>query len=109
MKGSAARAMERSEAHAGAIPDGARRRMQRAAIAFGVAVAAVVTHGDAMAIETLPYRVIERDGHFELRRIESHVVAETIVEGRFEDVGNEGFRRLVRYIGGNNRRRSRIA
>ena len=38
-----------------------------------------------------------------------HVVAETFVSGPFEDVGNEGFRRLVAYIGGANRSRSEIA
>ncbi len=55
----------------------------------------ILTAGDAMAIEKLAYRTIERDGQFELRLIEPHVVAETFVEGDFERVGNEGFRRLV--------------
>ena len=62
-----------------------------------------------MAIEELSYRTIERDGAVELRRIESHVVAETFVEGDFERVGSEGFRRLVAYIGGANRAQSKIA
>jgi hypothetical protein len=62
-----------------------------------------------MAIEELPYRTIEQDGDVELRRIESHVVAETFVEGDFERVGSEGFRRLVAYIGGANRTQARVA
>ena len=62
-----------------------------------------------MAAEKLAYRTIERDGRFELRVIEPQVVAETIVEGDFERVGNEGFRRLVDYIGGANRTRDRIS
>jgi hypothetical protein len=37
------------------------------------------------------------------------VVAETFVEGDFDSVGNEGFRRLVRYIGGDNRGKTSIA
>jgi hypothetical protein len=69
----------------------------------------ILTAGDAMAIEKLAYRTIERDGPFELRLIEPHVVAETFVEGDFERVGNEGFRRLVSYIGGANRSQARIS
>ena len=62
-----------------------------------------------MAIEKLAYRTIEQDGDIELRRIEPHVVAETFVEGDFERVGNEGFRRLAAYIGGANRKRAKVA
>ena len=62
-----------------------------------------------MAIEKIAYRTIERDGPFEIRLIEPHVVAETFVEGDFERVGNEGFRRLVSYIGGANRGQARIS
>lgn len=69
----------------------------------------ILTTGDAMAIEKLAYRTIEQDGPFELRLIEPHVVAETFVEGDFERVGNEGFRRLVKYIGGANRARAEIS
>jgi hypothetical protein len=69
----------------------------------------ILTAGDAMAIEKLAYRTIERDGPFELRLIEPHVVAETFVEGDFERVGSEGFRRLVNYIGGANRSQATIS
>jgi hypothetical protein len=74
-------------------------------IAIGILTAA----GDAMSIEKLAYRTIEQDGRFELRMIEPYVVAETFVEGDFEDVGSEGFRRLVDYIGGANRTQARIS
>lgn len=47
-----------------------------------------------MATEEAKYSVIERDGDYELRQYEPHIVAETLVEGDFETVGNEGFRRL---------------
>jgi hypothetical protein len=56
----------------------------------------------AMAIEEAPFRVVETQGKFELREYAPYVVAETFVEGEFESVGNEGFRRLVRYISGAN-------
>jgi len=62
-----------------------------------------------MSVEKLAYRTIEQEGRFELRMIEPHVVAETFVEGDFEDVGSEGFRRLVDYIGGANRTQARIS
>jgi hypothetical protein len=61
-----------------------------------------------MAVEKLAYHTIEQDGRFELRQIEPHVVAETFVSGEFDRVGNEGFRRLVDYIGGANRTRASI-
>jgi hypothetical protein len=69
----------------------------------------ILTAGAAMSIEKLPYRTIEQDGQFEVRLIEPHLVAETFVEGDFERVGNEGFRRLVEYIGGANRTQARIS
>lgn len=63
----------------------------------------------ALAIEKLAYTVLESDGPFELREVAAHVVAETFVEGDFDDVGGEGFRRLVAYIGGENRSRAKIS
>jgi len=74
-----------------------------------IAIGMLTAAGDAMSVEKLAYRTIEQDGRFELRMIEPHVVAETFVEGDFEDVGSEGFRRLVDYIGGANRTQARIS
>jgi hypothetical protein len=62
-----------------------------------------------MAIETAPYHVVEKDGDFELRQYPSYVVAETLVEGEMDEVGNEGFRRLFGYISGNNRKKQSIS
>jgi hypothetical protein len=62
-----------------------------------------------MAIETAPYRVVEKDGDFELRQYAPYLVAETLVAGDGDAVGNEGFRRLFAYISGNNRRKQSIA
>jgi hypothetical protein len=80
-------------------------RWAQALLYVGILAAA----GEAMAVEKLAYRVIERDGTYELREIEPHVVAETFVEGDFEGVGSEGFRRLFRYIGGANQGAAQIA
>ena len=57
-----------------------------------------------MAIEESKFSVLEHEGDFELRQYEPQIVAETLVEGDFQDVGNEGFRRLYDYISGKNRK-----
>jgi hypothetical protein len=61
-----------------------------------------------MAIEEAKYKVLEREGDFELRQYQPHIVAETLVEGDFQEVGNEGFRRLYDYISGKNRKQQTI-
>jgi hypothetical protein len=62
-----------------------------------------------MAIEKVKYRTLESDGSLELRSYEPSIVAETVVEGEFEVVANEGFRHLAAYIKGSNRRRQPIS
>jgi len=64
---------------------------------------------EAMAIERAKYTVVEKEGSFELRQYEPYIVAETIVEGDFDEVGNEGFRRLFDYISGKNRKQQSIS
>jgi hypothetical protein len=61
-----------------------------------------------MALEEARYAVLEREGDFELRQYEPQIIAETLVEGDFQEVGNEGFRRLYDYISGKNRRQQAI-
>jgi hypothetical protein len=64
---------------------------------------------DAMAIERAKYTVVKKEGNFELRQYEPYIVAETVVEGEFDEVGNEGFRRLFDYISGKNRKQQSIS
>lgn len=64
---------------------------------------------DAMALEKAKYTVVVREDKFELRQYEPYLVAETMVEGDFDTVGNEGFRRLFDYISGKNRKRQSIS
>ena len=64
---------------------------------------------NAMAIEKAKYEVVENELDFEIRKYAPQIVAETFVEGDFEDVGNEGFRRLYDYISGNNRKKQSIS
>jgi SOUL heme-binding protein len=62
-----------------------------------------------MAIEEPAYRVVERDGSYELRDYSAYLLAETRVEAPFLDAGNIAFNRLFRYISGNNAARQEIA
>lgn len=62
----------------------------------------------AEAIEEAKYEVLIEETDFELRRYKAQILAETTVEGDFSEVGNEGFRRLFKYISGENRRRQPI-
>jgi len=65
--------------------------------------------GEGMAYEEAKYTVIMKEESFELRQYEPNIVAETIVEGDFDSVGNEGFRRLFKYISGENQKKQSIA
>ena len=66
------------------------------------------TGSDAMATPEAPFTVIQKEKDFELRRYEQQIIAQTIVEGDFTDVGNKGFRRLFDYINGKNRKKALI-
>ena len=73
--------------------------------------AAVIIIGamDAMAIEEAPYKVVKKDNNFEIRDYAPHILAETIVEGDFEEAGNKAFNVLFGYISGDNRSREKLA
>jgi len=68
-----------------------------------------VTTGEAMALEEAKYTVIMKEGNYELRQYEPLIIAETIVEGDFDKAGNGGFRRLFKYISGENQKKQSIA
>jgi len=75
---------------------------------FVFCLASILFGKDPQAIEETKYKVIESEGDFELRQYPPHIVAETLVEGGFTEIGNEAFRRLAGYINGQNRRRQTI-
>jgi hypothetical protein len=68
-----------------------------------------VTTGEVMALEEAKYTVIMKEGNYQLRQYEPHILAETMVEGDFDKAGNEGFRRLFKYISGENQKKQSIA
>jgi hypothetical protein len=61
-----------------------------------------------MAYEQPRYEVVGSYEGFELRRYAPYVVAETVVTGDFEAVGNQAFKILFGYINGDNRGREEI-
>jgi len=61
-----------------------------------------------MAYEEPAYEVIGKQEEYEVRRYASYHVAETTVEGTFDQAGRQSFRRLFGYISGNNRRAERM-
>lgn len=64
-----------------------------------------------MSLEQPNYQVLHTDGDIEYRQYDSYLVSETIIEnvGDYQEAGNEGFRRLFRYITGGNKSQSKIA
>jgi hypothetical protein len=88
---------------------GKNQRPGHGSIVFLVGLLALFFGSPLMAIETAPYRVVEKEGDCELRQYAPYLVAETLVEGDMAAVGNEGFRRLFAYISGNNRRKQSLA
>ena len=63
----------------------------------------------AAAVEEAEYSVLQKDGAMELRAYAASIVAETTVDADFEDAGNRAFRKLFRYIDGDNVAQKEIA
>jgi hypothetical protein len=64
---------------------------------------------DAMAIEEAAYQVVKKEDRFEVRDYAPYILAETIVEGEMKEAGNIAFRRLFKYISGDNRSQDKVA
>jgi hypothetical protein len=64
--------------------------------------------GNAMATEEAEYTVVLSDDRFEVRSYEYHILAETRVDGDFEEAGSQAFGRLFKYISGDNKTREEV-
>lgn len=74
---------------------------------LGVVLGAVIP---ANAADAPAYALVEEDGNFELRQYPALLAAETLVTGtNFDDAGTVAFRRLFRYISGNNQAQAEIS
>jgi hypothetical protein len=69
----------------------------------------ILVSTNVMAIEEAKYTVVKQDGKFELRDYAPHIVAETLVDGDIEEAGKTAFRRLFRYISGENQASEKVA
>ena len=77
--------------------------LKRTLIAVALAIVAFFsTLESAMAVAEPPFTIERRDGDFELRDYPGFVVAETRVEGSFDEASRSGFRRVANYIFGGN-------
>jgi len=76
-----------------------------------ILTAAVIIFGamDAMAIEESTYNILKKDNNFEIRDYSPHILAEIVMEGDLEEAGNRAFKRLFRYISGDNRSHDKVA
>jgi len=73
--------------------------------------ALLITGENAMSLEQPDYTVLYKDGDIEYRQYEPYLVSETVIQNTddYNDAGNEGFRRLFRYITGSNEGQAEIA
>ena len=62
-----------------------------------------------VSTETPKYEILKSAGEFELRQYPATIVAETTVDSSFDGAGNVGFRRLAKYIFGDNTTKAEIA
>ncbi len=82
---------------------------RKMAVLILAAALAVLATEQLMAVEEAEYTVIRQDGDIEIREYADAIIAETVVDDKFEDAGNRAFRKLFGYIGGDNRSQSEIA
>jgi len=61
-----------------------------------------------MAVEEQPFTIETRTARYDIRQYDSMVVAETRIEGSFEEAGSRGFRILADYIFGRNQSRTTV-
>jgi effector-binding domain-containing protein len=65
--------------------------------------------GAAMATEEPKYIVESKTAHYEIRKYSATLVAETQIEAKFDEAGNQAFRILANYIFGNNQSKTKVA
>jgi hypothetical protein len=91
----------------------AHRRERKMGIAVGLAALVPIVSGCSVfgvrLYEQPEVEVFASDGPYEIRLYASTVVVETSAPGEFGESGNAAFRRLFRYIGGENAAREEIA
>jgi len=73
-----------------------------------ISILSTLVSGNLMATEEAEYSVSLQKDEFEIREYAPSIVAEVIVYADFEDASNVAFRKLFKYISGDNTRRDKI-
>lgn len=85
----------------------------KVALIIGVLVLALVVYAvvSVIRLEKPGYSVVYESGNIEYRQYEPYLVSETVIEQArdYKAAGNEGFRRLFRYISGANSGQNKIS
>ena len=55
------------------------------------------------------YRILKKDGDFEIREYEPYIIAKTTVKGTYEEASGKAFKILAGYIFGKNKNDKKIA
>lgn len=82
--------------------------MQRSPLIILIMIILFSGAHSAMAIEEAPYEVVKTEDSFEVRDYAPYIHAETYVKGDFDEAGSNAFRRLFRYISGENRAQEKM-
>ena len=85
------------------------KKSSRILLIVCISAGVLLTGSSIMAIEKAKYSVLEKQGRFEIRQYESQLVAETLVAGDLENAGSVGFRRLFKFISGENQKKQSIS
>jgi effector-binding domain-containing protein len=78
-------------------------------VAGALGLCLIMSAASAMAIERPDYKIVEKQGIFELRDYPAQTVAEVVAEGNQQSAVRDGFRRLANYIFGANSGDQKIA
>ena len=82
---------------------------QLAALALIGPLLASCTVFGIRSAEEAPHEVLAEDGNIQIRRYRAAIVAETVVDGNYDETGSTAFNRLGGYIFGKNKKRQKIA
>ena len=85
----------------------------KAALIIGALLLAALAYVvfSVLRLENPTYKVVYESGGIEYRQYEPYLVSETVIEqaDNYKEAGNEGFRRLFRYISGANSDQKKVA
>ncbi len=73
-----------------------------------VVITIIAGASSMLSIEKQKFTVIKKQGQFQIRTYQPYLIVETIVDSDFEQAGNIAFKRLFKYISGDNISKEKI-